>query len=306
MDKTLGSILVPQEHLGKRLDKFLTSHFPKHSRTYFQYLIDENHVLVNGLPVKKQRKMEKGDLVEVDFQLTPVLDVKPEAIDLDILFEDDHIIAVNKPAGMVVHPAPGSYTGTFANALLHHCKELDPEQFQQLRPGIVHRLDKDTTGVLIAAKTNEAHQKLVEQFASRELDKQYLVICCGVPKEGNYSAPIKRHPMRRKEMTVDSEGKEAITHFSVLAKRNDLTLVSAKLITGRTHQIRVHLKSMNCPVLGDPVYGSSSLNQKYKATRQMLHAHRLKLQHPLSDVLLEWIAPVPLEMKNFIELFDQA
>jgi 23S rRNA pseudouridine1911/1915/1917 synthase len=302
----MDKILIEKESLGKRIDQFLASHFPKHSRTYFQYLIDENYVLINGLPVKKQHKIEEGDLVEIDFQMPPILDVKPEAIDLDILYEDEAILVVNKPAGMVVHPAPGAYSGTFANALLHHCKQLNPEEFETLRPGIVHRLDKDTTGVLIAAKTIVAHRKLIEQFAARTVEKSYLAICCGVPKEGEYSAPIKRHPIRRKEMTVSREGREAITHFKVLARRNGLSLVEAKLITGRTHQIRVHLKSMNCPILGDPVYGSSSLNQKYKAERQMLHAHRLKLCHPLSDTSLEWIAPIPSEMKNFIELFDQA
>ncbi|MDN3505926.1 MAG: RluA family pseudouridine synthase [Simkaniaceae bacterium] len=302
----MDKVFVSKESLGKRIDQFLASHFPKHSRSYFQYLIDDNYVLINGLPVKKQRKVEEGDLVEIDFQHTPILDVKPEAIDLDILYEDESILVVNKPAGMVVHPAPGAPSGTFANALLHHCIQLDPEDFETLRPGIVHRLDKDTTGVLIAAKTSKAHRRLIEQFAAREVEKTYLAICCGVPKEGEYSAPIKRHPVRRKEMTVSQDGKEAITHFKVLARRNGLSLVEAKLITGRTHQIRVHLKSMNCPILGDPVYGASSLNQKYKTERQMLHAQRLKLCHPLSEAPLEWIATAPSEMKNFIELFDQA
>jgi 23S rRNA pseudouridine1911/1915/1917 synthase len=189
---------------------------------------------------------------------------------------------------------------------MHHCQSLKAEEFEDLRPGIVHRLDKDTSGVLVAAKTREAHQKLIEQFALRTPEKEYLVICCGVPKEGRYSAPIKRHPVRRKEMTVGSGGKEAITEFEVLARRDGLSIVKARLITGRTHQIRVHLKSMNCPVLGDPVYGSSSLNQKYKVHRQMLHAHKLVLQHPLSETSLEWTAPVPDEMKNFIELIAPA
>ncbi len=299
-------LTVSTEDLGQRLDKFLAKHFPEHSRSYFQYLIDEDFVLLNGLPVKKQKKLEKGDEVEVTFQLTPQLDVQPEAIDLDVLYEDANLLAINKPAGMVVHPAPGAYTGTFANALLHHCKTLNPEEFDRLRPGIVHRLDKNTTGVLLAAKNLKTHKKLIELFSSRQIEKKYLVVCAGVPKSGEYSAPIKRHPIHRTEMTVSQDGKEAITQFKVLARRQGLSLVEATLITGRTHQIRVHLKDMNCPVLGDPTYGSSSVNKKYGVERQMLHAHSLKLTHPISETSLEVFAPIPPDMKNFIDLIGQA
>ena len=302
----IDPLVISKEDLGQRIDKFLAGRFPDRSRSYFQFLIDEEYVLLNGHPVKKQHLIEEGDEVEVSFQMTPVIDVKPEAIPLEILYEDENIIAINKPAGMVVHPAPGAYTGTFASALLYHCKQLDPKEFEHLRPGIVHRLDKGTTGVLLAAKTLSAHQKLVEQFAARSMEKRYLVICCGVPKEGEYSAPIKRHPIKRKQMTISTDGKEAKTHFTVLARRTGLSLVEAKLITGRTHQIRVHLKSMNCPVLGDATYGSTSLNQKYGAVRQMLHAHRLKMTHPLSEIPLEVIAPIPPDMKNFIDLIEHA
>ncbi len=299
-------VTITKEDLGSRLDKFLAKHFPNHSRSYFQYLIDEDYVLVNGLPVKKQRKLESGDEVEIQFQMTPPLDLQPEAIDLDILYEDAHLLAVNKPIDMVVHPAPGATSGTFAHALLHHCKTLNPDEYEHLRPGIVHRLDKNTTGVLLAAKNRKTHQKLIEQFSNREIDKRYLVICAGVPKEGNYEAPIKRHPIHRKQMTVSQDGKEAITQFTVLARRKGLSLVEAKLITGRTHQIRVHLKDMNCPILGDPTYGSSSLNRKYGANRQMLHASSSKLTHPITGVSLELFAPVAKDMKNFIELIQPA
>lgn len=299
------TLLITEEDIGQRLDKILKTHFPDHSRTYFQYLIEEECVLVNGLLVKKQYRPTVGDEIEISFQLTPEIDVKPESIPLDILYEDDHLLVINKPAGMVVHPAPGSPTGTFANALLYHCQQLNPAEFDSLRPGIVHRLDKDTTGVLIGVKTLLAHKKMIEKFSSRAMEKRYLAICCGVPKEGELSAPIKRHPVRRQEMTVSEEGKEAISRFKILHRNNGLCLVEVQLITGRTHQIRVHLKHLNCPLLGDPVYGSKSLNQKYNAQRPMLHAQSIKFTHPFSGIPLEIIAPIPSEMKNFIEFIQQ-
>lgn len=299
-------LLISEEDIGQRLDKILAQHYPDHSRSYFQYLIQQECVLVNGTLVKKQYRPTTGDEIEITFQLTPELDVKPEAISLDILYEDDHLIVINKPAGMVVHPAPGSYSGTFANGLLYHCRQLNPEDFDSLRPGIVHRLDKDTTGTLIGVKTLEAHKKMIEKFSARQVEKRYLALCCGVPKEGELSAPIKRHPIRRQEMTVSEEGKEAISRFKILHRRGGLSLVEVQLITGRTHQIRVHLKHLNCPLLGDPVYGSESLNHKYKAARPMLHAQSIKFSHPITGAPLEFIAPIADEMKNFIELIQQA
>ena len=296
------SFTIQEKDLNTRLDKLLARHYPEYSRTYFQYLIDQDYVLLNGLPVKKQQKVHSGDEVEIEFHLTPQIDIQPENIPLDILFEDPHVLIANKPVGMVVHPAPGTPSGTFAGALLHHCKQLNPDEFENLRPGIVHRLDKDTSGTIIAAKTARDHQKLIEQFSNREVEKTYLAICCGVPKEGEFSAPIKRHPINRKQMTVSAGGKEAISHFKVLARRVGLSLVEVKLLTGRTHQIRVHLKAMNCPILGDSTYGSTSLNKKYGAARQMLHAYSLKLSHPHSEAPLEAMAPIPDDMKNFIDL----
>ncbi|NGX37855.1 MAG: Ribosomal large subunit pseudouridine synthase D [Chlamydiae bacterium] len=299
------TLIVSEENLGLRLDKLLAQQFPEHSRSYFQYLIDEKHVLLNGHPVKKQHRPLAGDEIAIAFQDVPNLDVKPEAIPLDIVYEDAHIIAVNKPVGMVVHPAPGAYTGTFANALMYHCKELNPDEFEKTRPGIVHRLDKETSGLLIGAKTLEAHKKLTEAFSKREVQKRYLAICCGIPKEGECSAPIKRHPIKRKQMTVSAEGKEALTRFKILARKDGLSLIEAELVTGRTHQIRVHLKHLNCPVLGDNTYGNQTLNQKYGALRQMLHAHQVQLKHPISEVSLELVAPIPTDLKNFIELIQK-
>jgi len=303
---TTDLLTISEVDLGQRLDKILKNHYPTHSRTYFQYLIDEQCVVVNGQLVKKQYRPALGDEIEISFQLTPEIDVKPEPIALDILYEDEHLLIINKPAGMVVHPAPGSPSGTFANALLHHCSQLNPGEFDALRPGIVHRLDKETTGVLVGVKTSAAHKKMIEKFAERQIEKRYLAICSGVPREGELSAPIKRHPIRRQEMTVCSEGKEAISRFKILERDQGLCFIEVELITGRTHQIRVHLKHLNCPLLGDPIYGSKSLNEKYRATRPQLHAHQIKFTHPMTGAPLDIIAPIPTEMKNFIEFIKPA
>lgn len=302
------SFCISIEDLGKRIDKLLVGHFPKYSRTYFQFLINKDCVLVNKKPIKKQYKTQINDEIAISFLTLPELDVKPEAISLDILFEDENMIAINKPAGMVVHPAPGTLHGTFANALLHHCKQLEEQQFAFLRPGIVHRLDKDTSGILLGAKNRETHQKLIEQFSQRKIKKYYLAICLGVPPEGLFSAPIKRHPIKRKEMTVcpTGEGKEAISHLRILEKKKEFSLLEIQLITGRTHQIRAHLKYLHCPILGDPIYGNISLNKKFQLNRQMLHACLIKMQHPILNIPLEISAPIPKDMKNFIELIQFA
>jgi 23S rRNA pseudouridine1911/1915/1917 synthase len=273
-----------------RIDKLLAARYPQHSRTYFQWLLEEGFVLVNGKQVKKRVVPEEDDEIEVCFQLTPELSLAPEPIPLDILYEDEFLLAVNKPAGMVVHPAPGHPSGTFVNALLFHCQNIVPDG--TLRPGIVHRLDKDTSGVLIAAKTSSTHQALVEQFSSRTVTKTYLAICHGTPRPGILSAPIGRHPSHRKEMAIVPTGKEAITEFQVLAVHKHLSLVRALPKTGRTHQIRVHLKHLGASVLGDTVYGTPD------ACRHMLHAHKLSFSHPVTHQLLTFTAPLPLDFQQ--------
>lgn len=298
------TLIVTEEDLNVRLDKLLCKHFPNHSRSYFQYLIEENAVLVNGQSIKKRSTLRLGDEIELCFLLTPQLSAEPQEIPLDIIYEDEYLIAINKPAGLVVHPAPGSPSNTFVNALLYHCQSLKDQPFDTLRPGIVHRLDKDTTGVLIAAKTYEAHQKLIEQFSARKIEKTYLAITLGKPREGILSAPIKRHPIRRQEMAVVEDGREALSHFKTLHHKDPLSLVEVDLMTGRTHQIRVHLKHLNTPILGDPVYGSSQANQKWHAERPLLHAKRLKLRHPIKDFLLEIEAPIPSDMQKFIDQIE--
>jgi 23S rRNA pseudouridine1911/1915/1917 synthase len=287
-------LFVTAEEEGIRIDKFLASRFPDYSRTYFQHLIDNGFVLLNGDPVKKRIVPEEGDEIEVCFQATAQPSLQPENIPLDILFEDEHFLAVNKPPGLVVHPAPGHWSGTFVNALLYHCQNLAPNS-DPLRPGIVHRLDKDTSGVLLAAKTLQAHQKLIELFASRQMDKLYLAVCHGRPAVKTIDMPIGRHPTQRKEMAVIPDGRQAITEVRLLAFNEKQSLVLALPKTGRTHQIRVHLKQIGCPIVGDPIYGRS---EGANDSRLLLHAYRLSFTHPITGVPLRLTAPIPNDLKS--------
>lgn len=293
------SFAISEEETQVRLDKALVSRFPDHSRTYFHYLIKEQSVLLNGNPCKKRDALKKGDLITIHFLPTPELSAEPEHIPLDILYEDDIVIAVNKPAHMVVHPAPGHPNQTFVNALLFHCrsiKELDP-----LRPGIVHRIDKETSGILLAAKTKESHRALVQQFSERRIKKTYLAICVGTPPEGLVDAPLKRHPVHRKEMSVQSNGKEAQSIIHVKNASRELSLVEIDILTGRTHQIRVHLQHLKTPILGDSTYGYPSWNKKFNVNRQLLHAHKIRFIHPLTQNPIDLVAPIPTDMLFFIE-----
>lgn len=288
-------LFISAEEEGIRIDKLLATRFPNHSRTYFQHLLDIGCVLLNGEPVKKRIAPEEGDEIEVCFQATPEASLEPENIPLEILYEDEHLLAVNKPAGMVVHPAPGHWSGTFVNALLFHCKNIAPGS-DPLRPGIVHRLDKDTTGVLIAAKTLPAHQKLIDLFSGRKMEKLYLAICQGRPVNTIINAPIGRHPVHRKEMAALPDGREAITEISVAACNDKTSLILAKPRTGRTHQIRVHLKHIGCPIVGDALYGKGDPHY-----RQLLHAYRLTFEHPITGAILRLIAPIPEDMKVWMQ-----
>jgi 23S rRNA pseudouridine1911/1915/1917 synthase len=285
--------IVESDQAKGRLDSLLVATFPRHSRTYFQSLIRQGLVLINGAQIKKKDQPKVGDEIEVCFQLTEEMSLEPENIPLDILYEDDHLLAVNKPAGMVVHPAPGHPTQTFVHALLYHCKNLPGQE--TLRPGIVHRLDKETSGVLLAAKTQEAHHKLVKMFCNREIEKTYLAICVGSPGDQEIIAPIQRHPTHRKKMAVHTDGKQAISKCRLLKFDGKLAWVEVKIVTGRTHQIRVHLQHVGTPVLGDSVYGFAAWNKKYNTTRQMLHASRLQCLHPITQAPLDFLAPLPSE-----------
>ncbi len=295
------TIFVTPEESGTRLDKVLSERFVNHySRTYFQTLIDAGLVLLNGRQVKKRAAPKAGDEIEVNFALSPQSEIAPEPIPLEILFEDDDLIVINKSAGMIVHPAPGVWSGTFVNALLHHCRTLSPEP-EDVRPGIVHRLDKETSGVLVAAKNLRAQADLVAQFSSRSVSKRYLALCLGHPGIGTVKAPIGRHPVNRKTMAVVETGKEAISEYETLAFNHQLALVQVKILTGRTHQIRVHLSHIGHPILGDSVYGRPALNDKFGVKRQLLHAETLQLTHPVSKEALTFTAPIPDDMERVIQ-----
>ncbi len=286
-----------QQHM--RLDVLLRSIYKHTSREYFQHLIDGGLVLVNGALTKKSYKPDIGDEVELQFVVTEELPLLPENIPLDILFEDEHMIAVNKPAGLVVHPAFGNWTGTLVNALLYHCQSL--EKHDAIRPGIVHRLDKDTSGVIIAAKSLSMHQALCRLFASRKIEKTYVAICLGKPKACTITAPIGRHPVYRKQMTVlGSDGKEAITHVQPMHTNGKLSFVRIALETGRTHQIRVHMKHIGHHILGDQVYGIPSHNEHYGVSRQLLHADQLAFVHPFTNESLVIKAPLPADIEQFV------
>lgn len=302
MEEEIDSIIITEDEAGERLDKILAQRFDTiKSRTYFQMLIEEQKVLLNNCAVKKRIKPQTGDEVQIHFILTPEIGLSPEPIPLDILYEDDDILVINKPAGMVVHPGTGNWTGTFVNALLYHCKHLcEGLSSSNLRPGIVHRLDKDTSGLLIAAKTTLAQQRLISMFANRQIHKEYLAICIGNPGDIEINAPIGRHPVNRKLMAVLPEGRPALSFCKTLAYDNKFSIVRIILATGRTHQIRVHLKHIGTPVLGDASYGSVQMNAKQAVTRQMLHAQRLRFNHPINDKLVELEAPVPLDMAKWM------
>lgn len=301
MNEESDTIIVSEDQAGLRLDKILANQFSGiKSRSYFQMLIDQERVLLNGSPVKKRVEPKLGDEIQIYFILSPEIGLTPENIPLDIIYEDSDIIVVNKPAGLVIHPAVGNWTGTFVNALLYHCQQLPNSG--TLRPGIVHRLDKDTSGVLVAAKTMDAQKGLVEIFSSRKVYKEYIAICVGNPGNIEMTGPIGRHPVNRKMMAVIETGKPAISYCQTLGTDGKLSFVKIELATGRTHQIRVHLKHHGTPVLGDPIYGNIQANSKYLAKRQLLHAKILRFNHPITGKPLEFEAPLPSDMEKWLSL----
>lgn len=299
----VDSFVVEEAFAFQRIDKILALKYQDiRSRTYFQKLIEEGFIQVNGKKVKKQFKPDIGSEIEVQFIITKELDLTPEEIPLDILYEDDYLIAINKPAGLVVHPAPGNWSGTFVNALLYHCKVSNFEN-SNIRPGIVHRLDKETSGVLLAAKDLLTQQKLSTLFSERSIKKKYIAICCGNPQQGEVKTLLTRHPKDRKLMAVSEEkGREAITIYQTLKTDGKLSVVDISLVTGRTHQIRVHMKHLGTPVLGDSSYGNLQMNKKYGVKRQLLHAEYLSFLHPITHEKIELIAPIPKDIEKFYQL----
>lgn len=301
-DKKMTEVLidVPQDFEGERIDKFLSVLVDNSSRTAIQKLIENGKVLVNGQVVNKKYKVNADDeIVMLPSELKP-LDAQPENIPLDIVYEDEHLLVVNKPRGMVVHPAPGNYSGTLVNALLYHCKDSLSGINGILRPGIVHRIDKDTSGLLIVAKNDKAHIGLAEQIKEHSFTREYNAVIVGHLKEnkGTIDAPIGRNPKDRKKMCVTtSNSKNAVTHYSVIEDFDGYSHVSLKLETGRTHQIRVHMAYLGHPVAGDPVYGSDKKSAFLNG--QCLHAIKIGFIHPISGEYLEFTSDLPDYFKSF-------
>lgn len=285
-----------------RIDKFLSRELADLSRSYIQKLLKEQNILVNGKVVKANYKLSAGDSVEVEIPDPEPLDILPEDIPLDILYEDDDILVVNKPKGMVVHPAPGHYTHTLVNAVMFHCgKDLSGIN-GVLRPGIVHRIDMDTTGSLLICKNDVAHQILAEQLKDHSITRRYHAVVTGNLKSdtGTVNAAIGRHPTDRKKMSTKSNSpRSAVTHYKVLERFGDYTYIECELETGRTHQIRVHMDSIGHPILGDKIYGPAKC--PFKLEGQTLHAKILGITHPSTGKYMEFDAPLP---EYFIKLLS--
>lgn len=289
---------------GKRIDRYLSEEMEDRSRSYIQKLIKDQYVIVNQKPVKANYRLSLGDMVEITLPEAKEPDIIPENIPLDILYEDQDIIIVNKPKQMVVHPAPGHYSGTLVNALMYHCGQELSGINGTMRPGIVHRIDMDTTGSLIVCKNDMAHQSLSEQLKVHSIKRVYVAIVHGNIKEdnGTVNAPIGRHPTERKKMSIHTKnGKNAITHYKVLERFGEYTYIQCELETGRTHQIRVHMASIGHPLVGDQVYGPRKCPFP-KLQGQTLHAKTLGIIHPRTGEYLEINAPLP---DYFIELLDR-
>lgn len=290
------------DEAGVRLDVYLAEKLPGVSRSYVQKLIEDDRVQVNGSPAKARVKTASGMIITVELPEPEPLDVKPADLPIDIVYEDEDILIINKPKDMVIHPAPGNRDNTLVNALLFHCDDLSDIN-GVIRPGIVHRIDKDTTGLLAVAKNNAAHQSLAEQLKDHSMERIYEAIVEGIIQEdrGTIDAPIGRHPIDRKKMAVTpGKGRSAVTHFEVLSRLSGATHVRCRLETGRTHQIRVHMAYIRHPVYGDPLYGAST--KKADVGGQMLHARYLILTHPSTGKKMQFEAPLP---QGFIDLLEK-
>lgn len=293
-----------QDNTGRRIDSWLAEKLDDMSRTYLQKLIAEGRVLVNGNPVKANYKIRCGDVVKVKIPEPQPLETAPENIILNIIYEDEHIIVIDKPQGMVVHPAAGNRSGTLVNALIHHYGDNLSDINGVLRPGIVHRLDKDTSGVLLVAKTNTAHRKLTEMFKGHEIKKIYFAIVEGkvATDKGRIDAPVGRHPVDRKKMAVNpGKGRNAVTHFHVIERFKNCTMLKIRLETGRTHQIRVHMAFIGHPVLGDNTYGKKQINRSLGIDKQMLHAGIIGFRHPVTAEYIEFESKLPEHFKSVLE-----
>ena len=300
---------IELEQAGQRLDQALAKLFPDYSRSRLQQWVKEGLVTVDGQTCRPRDKVQGGEQIELEARLEEQVECNPQAIPLDLIFEDEQLLVINKPAGLVVHPAVGNRDGTLQNALLNH----DPDLIQLPRAGIVHRLDKETSGLLVVARTPMAHKTLVEQLQAREVKREYRAIAKGVlVAGGTVDAPIGRHPVHRVKQAVVPGGKPAVTHYRVLERFAHHSYLRVNLETGRTHQIRVHMAHIRHALVGDPVYGgrlqmpagvSPELeNALRRFRRQALHARRLGLNHPTSGEWVEWEVPVPQDMAELLEV----
>ncbi len=289
-----------------RIDRFLGSRLEQVSRSYLQKLVKDGAVLVNGKPVKSSYKVENGDRIHLEIPDAVEPEIEAEPMVLDILYEDSDIILINKPKGMVVHPAAGHYSGTLVNGLMAHCKNELSGINGVMRPGIVHRIDMDTTGVLIVCKNDKAHNAIAEQLKVHSITRKYYAIVHGVLKAdtGTVNAPIGRHPVDRKKMSINEKnGKEAVTHYRVLRRFRRFTFVECQLETGRTHQIRVHMASIGHPLLGDQVYGPAKV--PFSGLQgQTLHAGVLGIIHPSTGEYMEFTAPLPAYFEALLKKLE--
>lgn len=306
-DRITASFTVPPALSGRRLDQAIAELMPEHSRSRLQSWIKGGALLLNGKPCKPKDKVGLGDRLELDAEPEVKVTWQAETIDLDIVYEDEHLLVINKPAGLVVHPAAGHADGTLVNALLNHAPELE----NLPRAGIVHRLDKDTSGVMVVARSLIAHTSLVEQLQSRTMGREYEAVIVGtLTGGGTVDAPIGRHPRDRKKMAVVAGGKPAVTHYRLLERFAAHTLVRCQLESGRTHQIRVHMAHLHHPLVGDPAYGgrlrlpkgtTDDLREVLSGfSRQALHARQLTLEHPETGETLSWEVPLPDDLQLLI------
>ena len=283
-----------------RIDKYLQEH-TDYSRSLIQKMIESEYILVNDKPTKPNYLIRENDIITIKEGFVKETSVEPENIQLDIIYEDDDLIVINKPSGMVVHPGSGNYSSTLVNALMYYTNLNEFED--EVRPGIVHRIDKDTSGIMIAAKNLKTHELLTEMFKNKEVKREYISLVIGEinPSSGTIDAPIGRDPNHRKKMTVtDINAKKAITHFQVLKRYNGYTLLRLNLETGRTHQIRVHLKYIGYPVYNDPVY----TNGKCTNFGQFLHSSKINFIHPITKKVMEFSCPLPQEFEDFLKTLN--
>ena len=305
-----NEIIASPESVGERIDSFVAAEVEM-TRSAAAKLAENGRISVNGTPVNKNYKLRSGDVIIIDYPPVESSEAIPEDIALDIVYEDNDIIVINKPSGMVVHPAAGNPNGTLVNALLHHCGDSLSGIGGVVRPGIVHRIDKDTSGLLVVAKNDDAHLSLSEQLKDHDVSRVYFAIVCGNPKNdaGTIDAPIGRSPVDRKKMAIIRDplknSKNAVTHYEVLERFRGFAFVRCELETGRTHQIRVHMSSIGHPLLGDEVYGGSGSKfcQTNKAliSGQCLHAGELRLTHPKTNEYMTFFAPMPDTMEKLLD-----